>query len=68
MSNAIEAAGIYDSLSADRQDMSRESFIKEYCRLTDPVQFKKDATDIMNKRRAARGIKAKIERAIENGR
>ena len=63
MSNAIEAAGIYDNFPVDKQDMPRESFIKEYCRLTDPVQFRKDAVDVMNKRCAARDIKAKIDEA-----
>ena len=66
MSNAIEAASIFDNFPVDKQDMPRESFIKEYCRLTDPVQFKKDAADVMNKRRVARDIKAKIDEATRH--
>ena len=59
----MNAGALYDSLPEDKRDMTRENFIREIKRLTDPRRMKSDLNQILEGKRAKRVI----DGAVRNG-
>ena len=57
----MNAGALYDSLPEDKRDMTRENFIREIKRLTDPRRMKSDLNQILEGKRQ----KWVIDKAID---
>jgi hypothetical protein len=58
-----EAIAIYNKFPKEKQDITRDEFVKQVLALTDPVQAQSDVGRILH----ARHQQAIIDRAVYNG-
>lgn len=59
----MNIGALYDSLPEDKRDMTRENFIREVKRLTDPRRMQSDLNQILEGKRQ----KLVIDGAVQNG-